>query len=245
MLIIPTYNERNNIAPLVDRIRQAVGEEGIFFVDDSSPDGTAEEIRRLQQQDKCLHLLIRPGKFGYGSACRQAMQKIIRDKLDDRIIQFDADLSHPPELLPRMIDLLRDHEVVVGSRYISGGAIQNWNIPRRVLSRGANLYARTFTGVPVHDMTSGFVGYQMQALRGIDLATIQSDGYAFLMEMKFVLYQRGTRFHEFPIVFTEREQGVSKFNLRIAMEGVRFPLKTALQRFRRRARVRKSTARPS
>ena len=225
MLIIPTYNERDNIATLVGRIRKAAGNEPILFVDDNSPDGTADEIRRMQATDGNIHLLARPGKGGYGSACRDAMKKILRENLADYVIQSDADLSHPPELLPTMIGLLKSNPVVIGSRYVSGGGAQGWDIRRRALSFGANLYARLFTGVPAHDMTAGFVGYRTDVLRKIDLDAIGSEGYAFLMEMKFNLHRSGTTFREFPIVFCEREAGHSKFNQKILIEGIKFPLK--------------------
>jgi dolichol-phosphate mannosyltransferase len=225
MLIIPTYKERDNIVSLVSRIRKAVPREAIFFVDDNSPDGTADEIRRVQQSDASVHLMTRPGKLGYGSACRQAMQQILHEKLDDHIIQFDADLSHPPELLPRLLEMLGDYDVATGSRYIPGGGSQNWDFRRRLLSFGANLYARTLTGVPVHDMTAGFVGYRAEILRKLDLDSIRSEGYAFLMEMKFNLHRHGARFGEFPIVFCEREAGKSKFSRKIMLEGVKFPWK--------------------
>ena len=230
MLIIPTYNERGNIAVLVARIRKAVGEEPIFFVDDNSPDGTADEIRRIQENDSHVHLMARPGKGGYGSACRDAMTEILRKDLASYVIQSDADLSHPPELLPRMIELLKTCQVVIGSRYVAGGGAKNWSFSRRFLSFGANLYARILTGVPIHDMTAGFVGYQAGVLRGIDLDHIRSEGYAFLMEMKFSLHRRGTRFCEFPIIFSEREAGTSKFSRKILFEGIRFPLKAFAQR---------------
>ncbi|HUI82688.1 MAG TPA: polyprenol monophosphomannose synthase [Candidatus Binatia bacterium] len=225
MLIIPTYNERDNIAALVSRVRKAAGDEPILFVDDNSPDATADEIRRIQAADPNVHLLARPGKGGYGSACRDAMKKILRENLADYVIQFDADLSHPPELLPQMIELLRTNPVVIGSRYLAGGGAQGWDIRRRALSFGANLYARLLTGVPVHDMTAGFVGYRTEVLRRIDLDAIGSEGYAFLMEMKFNLHRSGASFREFPIVFCEREAGKSKFSRTILFEGVRFPLK--------------------
>lgn len=225
MLIIPTYNERDNIATLVNRIRKAVPTEPILFVDDNSPDGTAEEIRRIQLQDPAVHLLERPGKGGYGSACRDAIKKVLHENLADYVIQSDADLSHPPELLPTMIELLKTNPVVIGSRYVAGGGAQGWDIRRRVLSFGANLYARLFTGVPVRDMTAGFVGYRTDVLRKIDLDHIRSEGYAFLMEMKFNLHRSGASFREFPIVFFEREAGKSKFNRKILYEGMRFPLK--------------------
>jgi dolichol-phosphate mannosyltransferase len=229
MLIIPTYNEHDNIPVLVSRIRKAAGNEPILFVDDNSPDGTADEIRRLQAADPYIHLLPRPGKGGYGSACRDGIKKVLRENLADYVIQSDADLSHPPELLPRMIELLQTNPVVIGSRYVKGGGAQNWDIRRRFLSFGANLYARTFTGVPVHDMTAGFVGYRAEVLRKIDLDSIRSEGYAFLMEMKFNLHRTGARFCEFPIIFYEREAGKSKFSRKILFEGMRFPLK-AMQR---------------
>jgi dolichol-phosphate mannosyltransferase len=230
MLIIPTYNERENIAPLVTRIRQALEKEPIFFVDDNSPDHTADEIRNMQRSDSQIHLMARPAKGGYGSACRDAMKMILRENLADYIIQSDADLSHPPELLPRMIDLLNMHPVVIGSRYVAGAGTQGWSIPRRLLSFGANLYARALTGVPVHDMTAGFVGYQANILRRINLGDIRSEGYAFLMEMKFSLHRQGVEFVEFPIVFSERESGSSKFSRKILFEGMKFPLQAAAKR---------------
>jgi dolichol-phosphate mannosyltransferase len=225
MLIIPTYNERDNIATLVGRIRKAAGNEPILFVDDNSPDGTADEIRRIQATDPDVHLLPRPGKGGYGSACRDGIKKVLTENLAPYVIQSDADLSHPPELLPHMIELLKTNDVVIGSRYVAGGGAENWDIRRRALSFGANLYARTFTGVPVHDMTAGFVGYRADVLRRIDLDAIRSEGYAFLMEMKFSLHRKGTSFREFPIIFHEREAGKSKFSRKILYEGMRFPLR--------------------
>ncbi len=174
--------------------------------------------------------MARPGKGGYGSACRDAMKEILSKDLASYVIQSDADLSHPPELLPRMIEMLKVCPVVIGSRYVTGGGAKNWSFSRRFLSFGANLYARTLTGVPVHDMTAGFVGYQAAVLRGIDLDHIRSEGYAFLMEMKFNLHRRGTRFCEFPIIFSEREAGKSKFSRKILFEGMRFPLKAFGQR---------------
>jgi dolichol-phosphate mannosyltransferase len=231
MLIVPTYNEQANIAPLVTRVRTAVGNEPILFADDSSPDGTAEEIRRVQARDPHIHLLLRPEKDGYGSACRAAMRKVLQENLDDHLIQFDADLSHPPEQLPKMLKLLRNYDVVIGSRYVDGGGSRNWSLPRKTLSFGANAYARTLTGVPVRDLTAGFVGYRASILRRIELDHIRSNGYAFLMEIKFALACAGASFAEFPIIFAEREAGKSKFNRRIMLEGARFPVKAFFRRF--------------
>ena len=233
MLIIPTYNERDNIESLVGRIRRSVATEGICFIDDNSPDGTADEIRRVQKLNSKIHLLARPGKNGYGSACRDAIKKILQEKLDDHVIQFDADLSHPPELLPRMLEMLQFHDVAIGSRYVSGGGSKNWDLRRKMLSFGANFYARTLTGVPVRDLTAGFVGYRAELLTKMNLDSIRSEGYAFLMEMKFNLHQLGARFGEFPIIFVEREHGKSKFSRKIMMEGIRFPLKALGRRIAR------------
>jgi dolichol-phosphate mannosyltransferase len=230
MLIIPTYNERENIGSLVSRIRNAVPDEPILFVDDNSPDGTADEIRRMQEIDGTIHLIVRPAKGGYGSACRDAMRMVLEDNLADYVIQSDADLSHPPELLPCMVRLLKTNPVVIGSRYVKGGGVSNWSLSRRCLSYFANLYARVFTGVPVRDMTAGFVGYQISTLRMINLEGMRSEGYSFLMEMKFHLHRCGAHFCEFPIIFAERNSGKSKFSRKILLEGVRFPVKAFANR---------------
>jgi dolichol-phosphate mannosyltransferase len=224
MLIIPTLNEQDNIATLVSRIRASAGAESILFVDDGSPDGTADEVARLQKDDPQIHLLRRVNQRGYASACRDGMRMILRENLDQYVIQCDADLSHPPEALPIMLKLLKTHPVVIGSRYVRGGGAKNWDLWRRFLSSFGNRYARLLTGVPVHDMTAGFVGYHASVLSMIDLDGITSEGYAFLMELKFLLHRRGVKFCEFPIVFTERAAGKSKFSSRIMLEGVKFPL---------------------
>jgi dolichol-phosphate mannosyltransferase len=225
MLVIPTYDERDNIASLVTRIRNAAGAQPILFVDDNSPDGTAAEIRRLQDHDPDIHLLARPGKGGFSSACRDGMKQVLRRNLAPYLILMDADLSHPPESLPRMIELLKANPVVIGSRYVKGGATQGWNFRRRSLSFGANLYARLLTGVPAHDLTAGFVGYQADVLRNLDLDRIHSEGYAFQMELKFHLHRMGVSLCEFPIIFSERRAGNSKFTRKILLEGIGFPIR--------------------
>jgi dolichol-phosphate mannosyltransferase len=230
IIIVPTYNESTNIALLVRRIRNSAANEPVFFVDDNSPDGTADVIREVQRTDPNIHLMVRPNRGGYASACREAMQEIIADGLAEYLIQSDADLSHPPEALPRMIGLLGDKPVVIGSRYVRGGRTENWDIRRRIFSFGGNLYARLLTGVPVHDMTAGFIGYRAEILRKVDLNSIRSEGYAFLMEMKYILHQQGVPFYEFPITFKERAAGNSKFSLRIMLEGVSFPARVFVQR---------------
>ena len=227
MLIIPTYNERDNIATLVSRIRTAVGDEPIFFVDDNSPDGTADEIRRIQQQDPNVHLMARPGKGGYGSACRDAMKKILEENLADYVIQCDADLSHPPELLPRMLEMLRTKtcQVVIGSRYVKWRRRQELEpLPAHPELRRQPLRA------PLHRSAGARHDRRIRRLPHRGPAQDRSRphplrGYAFLMEMKFTLHRSGTSFCEFPIIFNEREAGHSKFSRKILYEGMRFPLK--------------------
>jgi hypothetical protein len=152
------------------------------------------------------------------------MKKILQGNVDPYMIQMDADLSHPPESLPRMIELLKTNPVVIGSRYVSGGGANGWDFRRHALSFGANIYARILTGIPAHDLTAGFVGYQANTLRLLKLEEIRSEGYAFQMEMKFNLHRAGIRFCEFPIIFLERRSGKSKFTRKILLEGIRFPL---------------------
>jgi dolichol-phosphate mannosyltransferase len=230
MLVIPTYNERANVDTLVSRIRAAVPSEPILFVDDNSPDGTAEAIAAIQKTDPNVHLIVRQGKLGFGSACREGMKRIIRDDMAPHIITFDADLSHPPEMLPVMIELLKQWPVVIGSRYIEGGGSRNWDLRRRLLSRYANVYARILTGVPANDLTAGFVGYRTDELRRVDLDQIRSEGYAFQLEMKLTLHRLGAKIREFPIVFLEREAGKSKLSRKIIIEGITFPIRALGQR---------------
>ena len=224
MLIIPTYNERANISSLVERIRKVTAEP-ILFVDDNSPDGTSTEIQRLQNHDPGIHLLVRAGKGGFSSACRDGMKKALDGNSTSYVILMDADLSHPPESLPLMIDLLKTNDVVIGSRYMEGGGARGWDFRRHFLSFGANLYARLLTGVPAHDLTAGFVGYQADILRKVAFDQIRSEGYAFQMELKFALHRLGANFCEFPIVFSERQGGVSKFTSEILFEGIAFPVR--------------------
>jgi dolichol-phosphate mannosyltransferase len=225
MLIIPTYNERNNLRDLVKRIRQVLPTIPILFVDDNSPDGTAKEIRELMAVDPRIRLWVRPYKAGLGSAYREAFLKLLNEPEVEFFIAMDADLSHPPEVLPEMLKLLEQHPVVVGSRYIPGGKVENWSWLRRAISRLGNWYARVLTGVPVRDLTSGFVGYRKEVLQSLSFESFNSDGYAFQVEMKHRLHQNGATIAELPIVFTERQFGSSKFSFAIIIEAAVYPFK--------------------
>lgn len=230
MLIIPCYNERKNIEQLIKRIRAAVPREPVLFIDDNSPDDTASEIRRFQARDTLIFLQTRPGKLGLGSAYREAFTKLARDKTPEYAIAMDADLSHQPETLPQFIEKLKTFDVVVGSRYIAGGSVSNWNWFRRFISHSGNNYARLLTGLPISDLTSGYVGYRVAALADIKLDQIRSEGYAFQIELKAALLRAGKTFFELPIIFSERSHGRSKFSFKIVLEGMLYPLKFWLNR---------------
>ncbi|MDP2933916.1 MAG: polyprenol monophosphomannose synthase [bacterium] len=233
MIIIPTYNEKQNIPQLVSRIRTVLGDIGILFVDDSSPDGTADAIRELQQNDPGISLILRPAKMGLGSAYLHAFDYLFKHTDAKYVVTLDADLSHEPEALPEIFARLKNYPMVVGSRYTTGGKIRNWNFFRRFVSRAGNIYARIFTGVPISDLTSGFVGYRADWLRQLDFSQISSEGYAFQIEMKCLLHGLGAEVFEHPITFTERKGGRSKFSLPIVAEGAVYPLKTFIKNLRK------------
>ncbi len=230
MIIIPTYNERKNIRILVGRIRALLPEIPILFVEDSSPDGTADEIKSLQTEDKHIHMLLRPKKSGFASAYLDGFRFVERNFYPEFIITMDADLSHPPEKLPEMIEIAVSGRVGVGSRYVKGGGVRNWKLRRKVLSRAANFYARIFTNLPLKDLTSGFMAIPYDKLRLSDLDGIRSWGYAFLMELKAHLARGWSEFVEVPIIFEERRSGESKIGSNIILEGFRYPIKNFLLR---------------
>ena len=197
----------------------------IFFVDDASPDGTAEAIKRLATEDKNILLMERPLKSGLGSAYRDVFNSILSGDLPDYIVTMDADLSHSPEELSFLIDALKENDLVIGSRYVSGGKTENWSGWRRFLSRWGNRYAAFWTGLKPRDLTSGFNAYKTSLLKTIDLNSINTDGYAFQIEIKQKLIAAGARYREVPIVFRERVEGCSKLSKNIVLEGIYYPLK--------------------
>jgi len=228
MIIIPTYNEKENIEPLVRAIRAQAGDIPVFFIDDSSPDGTAAEILRLASTDPNIRLLSRPAKAGLGRAYLEAFKIILAENSAEFIITMDGDLSHPAEKIPELIAALQDRDFAVGSRYIRGGSVANWNWPRRTISKIGNIAARLASGLAITDLTAGFVAYKTAALRDLDLGTIRSEGYAFQFEMKKRLLAAGKQGREIPIEFKERASGQSKLDRNIFAEALRFTLKTAL-----------------
>ena len=220
LIIVPTYNESENIMELIQEIFFHVPEVEILFVDDSSPDGTADLIQSFQKKfPNQIHLEIRHKKEGLGRAYVHGFGwALARDY--NYIFEMDADLSHPASKLPAMIELLTTYDVVIGSRYLKGVNVVNWPLMRMILSVGASLYVRLITGLRIKDTTAGFVGYTKEALRVLDLNKITFVGYAFQIEMKFKLWKKGFSMIETPIVFVNREKGNSKMNGSIIWEAI-------------------------
>ncbi len=220
VVVLPTYNEAENL-PLIVKALFDLGIAGlsIIVVDDNSPDGTGRIADELAEHYRGrLQVIHRPGKLGLGSAYVEGFRRALAEGAD-YVIEMDADFSHPPELLPKFLALGADYDVVVGSRYVPGGRVdERWSLWRRFLSWGGNVYARLITGLRVRDATAGFKCFRAAALAGIDLGRIRSDGYAFQIEMAYVCQRKGYRVCEVPIVFLDRAQGKSKMSGRIIRE---------------------------
>jgi len=221
LVIVPTYNEAENIERLLPRVfSQPIPDLHVLVVDDSSPDGTAELVRRLQSTyPGRLHLLVREGKKGLGSAYVEGFRFALSHGYGI-VVEMDADLSHNPDDLPRLLAELDNHDLVIGSRYVTGVNVINWPLRRLLLSLGGNWYVRAVTRLPVRDCTSGFKVYKREVLAALDLDRIQSDGYAFQIEMKYRAWKKGFRLREVPIVFIDREAGSSKMSKRIVREAI-------------------------
>jgi dolichol-phosphate mannosyltransferase len=217
--VIPTYNERGHITEVLTRVFAAVGSEvDAIVVDDASPDGTADAVRSHPEASR-ITLIERPAKLGLASAYLDAFHRALAAEYEF-IVEMDADLSHDPADIPRLLAALSEAELVIGSRYVSGGRMVNWSLLRRALSRAGNAYARLWFGWAVRDATSGLRAYRADALRAAGLDTLRSDGYAFQVEMVFRLLRAGLRVKEVPITFAERRGGRSKLSRRIVLEAV-------------------------
>ena len=217
LIVTPTYNEGKNIETLITTLFGLNSQYHILVVDDNSPDGTAKIITKLQTKYTNLYLADRPKKRGLGTAyCYGFKWALERDY--NYIVQIDADLSHNPEDVPIMIDLLKDKDLVIGSRYCDGISVVRWPLRRLILSYFANLYSRIVTGVNIKDLTAGFKAWRRKVLEDIDLDNIRSQGYAFQIEMNFHAKRKGYRIHEHPIIFIDRTIGESKMSRAIMFE---------------------------
>ena len=217
LVIIPTYNEAENLPRLIPSILALADSFEVLVVDDSSPDGTADVVKKMQKGNPRIHLKERGAKLGLGTAYVAGFHFALANGYD-RVFEMDADFSHDPAELPRLLEKTETCDLVIGSRYVSGVNVVNWPMRRLVLSYAANVYTRWITGMPVRDATSGFKCFRREVLESIDLDSLRSNGYAFQIEMSFLAWSKGFRVSEIPIVFVDRRVGVSKMSKHIVYE---------------------------
>jgi dolichol-phosphate mannosyltransferase len=220
-VIVPTYDERENLTPLVKAVRSELEEiapdNTVLVVDDSSPDGTGELADGLARNDPRVEVLHRPEKLGLGPAYLAGFDRALGAGAE-LIIEMDADFSHDPAYLPAIIEAAGRADLVLGSRYVEGGGVRNWGVGRQLVSRGGSWYARRVLGLETRDLTGGFKCFRREVLEAIDLDTVRSQGYAFQVELTYRAIQMGFSVEEVPIVFTERRVGASKMSKRIVLE---------------------------
>ena len=220
LIIIPTYNEKENIASLIETILVDLPQVEVLVVDDSSPDGTIDEVKTINKKFKNrLHLKVRPTKEGLGAAYVDGFKWALERKYNF-VFEMDADFSHDPKALPSLIRALESSDMVVGSRYVKGISVVNWPIGRIMLSYFASPYVRWITKMAIKDPTAGFVGYKIEVLQALELDQIRFVGYAFQIEMKYKTWKKGFRCREHPIIFVNRSQGKSKMQGNIIWEAL-------------------------
>ena len=220
LIIVPTYNERDNIDLLLKEIFTSQPKVNVLFVDDNSQDGTKDKIRAWQtKMGQSVRLIERPGKMGLGSAYVTGFKFALAEGFDN-IIEMDADLSHNPKYLVKMFATLKESDVAIGSRNIPGGGTKNWGFVRKLISRFGSFYAGVILGTPAKDLTGGFNGWRREVLEAIDLEAIKSEGYAFQIELKHRAYKQGFSILEFPIIFEDRRVGQSKMSSGIVFEAL-------------------------
>ena len=219
LVVIPTYNERENIERLVREIMLQGDDIDTLIVDDNSPDGTGAIIDRMAAGNPRIHVIHRAGKLGLGSAYREGF-KYALEKGAEYIIEMDADFSHDPSMLPVFLEKIKEFDVVIGSRYLNGVSVVNWPIRRLILSYCASVYTRMITGLTISDCTGGFKCFRRNVLESIHLDEIKSDGYSFQIEMNYRCVEKGFRLGEIPIIFIDRHAGMSKMSKKIVREAV-------------------------
>jgi dolichol-phosphate mannosyltransferase len=220
VVVVPTYNEADNIRLIVERVRASVPQAYVLVADDNSPDGTGKIADTLADDDDHVQVLHRPGKQGLGAAYIAGFAWA-EEQGFDVVVEMDADGSHAPEQLPRLLDgLAAGADLVLGSRWVAGGEVVNWPVSRMLLSRGGTLYTRVALGLPLGDATGGYRAYRMRALQGIDLGSVASQGYCFQVDLAWRVWRAGFRVVEVPITFTERERGQSKMSSSIVREAL-------------------------
>lgn len=219
LIVVPTYNESENIRTLVPSILSVRSDVEILVVDDNSPDGTANIVREMQKTNPNLHLLLREKKQGLGRAYVAGFNWGL-ERGFETLVEMDADFSHRPVDLAKLLSEMNGYDFVVGSRWVSGGATENWGLMRKIISKGGSLYARGILGYPLQDWTGGFNAYRAHTLRAIGLDRVQSEGYSFQIELKFRALKGGFKGLEVPILFADRKAGHSKMSSRIVFEAL-------------------------
>jgi glycosyltransferase involved in cell wall biosynthesis len=228
--IIPTYNERENLPDLIDQLLALPLNGHIIVVDDNSPDGTGRLADELAAGNKRIHVIHRPTKLGLGTAHIAGMKYALENGAE-YVLTMDADFSHRPKYIPALVNLAQTHHVTIGSRYVPGGGVENWELHRRFLSWGANRFARLMLGLKVHDCTAGFRCYRREVLLNLDLDDIFSNGYSFLLEMAYRCRRMRCTFAETPIIFANRTRGASKISQTEIFKAMYTVLRLGLTRF--------------
>ncbi len=228
LVIIPTYNESDNIKKVIQLVFKSAKNIDVLVVDDNSPDKTANVVKKMMKKDKRVNLIERRAKRGLGRAYIAGF-KYALERDYDRILEMDADLSHDPSEIPNFLKASKEADVVIGSRYINGVNVVHWPLRRLILSYGANIYSRIITGLPLHDTTSGFKCFRREVLEAVNLESVHSGGYSFQIEMNFRAWCKGFRLKEIPIIFTDRTLGQSKMNFTIMLEAAKVVWKLKYQ----------------
>jgi dolichol-phosphate mannosyltransferase len=219
LVLLATYNERDNLSPLIEHIHDVLPAADVLVVDDNSPDGTGKLADDLSERDPRIRVLHRPGKLGLGTATLAGIQQAIEHDFD-LLINMDADFSHHPRYLPALLAGMTDHDVMIGSRYVPGGGATNWPLSRRLMSRGVNSFVRLFLRIPAQDTSGAFRCFRVEKLRQANLTNLLSRGYSFQQELLYRLRKAGCRIGETPIIFENRRAGASKVNTREALRSI-------------------------
>lgn len=233
LLVLPTFNERENLAPIVEAIRRELPRTVIWIVDDNSPDGTGQIADELAARDPAIEVLHRPTKLGLGTAYIQAFQRALADDFDC-VLQMDADFSHDPKYLPSLLEGLREADMVIGSRYTRGGGTRNWSVVRQFISRSGNVVARIGLGLKTRDATGGFRAFRRSTLEQLHFDDLRLRGYGFMVEVVYQVERRGLCIKEIPIIFVERIAGRSKMSREIALEAALHILRRRIDMLLRR-----------
>ncbi len=219
LVIIPTYNECDNVSTIIPEVLQQDQGVEVLVVDDNSPDGTGDIVEEMAKQNSHIHLIRREKKMGLGTAYVTGFKYAIENGFDF-VFEMDADFSHDPAMIPKFLEMIKDYDLVLGSRYIKGVNVINWPMKRLLLSYYANKYTKVVTGLPVQDATGGFKCFRIEVLKSLNLDNVHSNGYAFQIEMSFKAWKKGFRVVEMPILFVDRRVGISKMSKAIVREAV-------------------------